>query len=104
MTQIEKAGQRIAEELKKLDKLSRNIKKEYSAEERKAARKSAWNLQEQKRKEAQARSQEVTKNAMDKIKAKLEKLKDKTIEQKIAEGAFNEDQRMIQRVIIPKVW
>lgn len=73
-------------------------------ESRRKKRKEEWNKQEAKRKEAWARSQEITKNSMDEIKAKLAKQKNKTIGQKIAEGAFNEDKRMIQRGIIPKVW
>jgi hypothetical protein len=101
MTQIEKAGQKIAEELRKLDKLSRNIEKEDTAEERRAAQKAAWNIQEEKRKTAWARQQEITKRSLEVLKEKVKQNK-KSPEQMISEGAFAEDERLRKMGITPR--
>jgi hypothetical protein len=102
MTGIKIAGQNIAEELRKLKEMDKNT----AVEARKADRKRAWNEQETKRKELAERKSAQMKINMEKLRRKVEegKKSGKPIEQLIAEGAYEEDQRLKARGINPRVW
>jgi hypothetical protein len=71
------------------------------AEERKAARKTAWNLQEEKRKKVSEKRLE----AMNKIRAELNQNdSNNSIHQQVAEAAFREDERFKKVGIDIRYW